>query len=44
MANKVLVVVDYQNDFVDGALATPGADKLDSFILGRVKKNKSNGA
>lgn len=38
MANKVLVVVDYQNDFVDGALATPGADKLDSFILGRVKK------
>lgn len=36
--NKVLVVVDYQNDFVDGALATPGADKLDSFILGRVKK------
>lgn len=38
MANKVLVVVDYQNDFVDGTLATPGADKLDRFILGRVKK------
>lgn len=29
---KVLVVVDYQNDFVDGALGFEGAEKLDDGI------------
>ena len=26
---RLLIVVDYQNDFVDGALGFPGAEKLD---------------
>ena len=26
--SKLLIVVDYQNDFVDGALGFEGADKL----------------
>ena len=25
---KLLIVVDYQNDFIDGALGFPGAEKL----------------
>lgn len=29
---RVLVVVDYQNDFVNGALGFEGADKIDSGI------------
>ena len=28
MENKVLVVVDMQNDFIDGALANPLAQKI----------------
>ena len=27
-----LFVIDYQNDFVDGALGFPGAEKLDAAI------------
>ena len=27
--NRYLFVIDYQNDFVDGALGFPGAEKLD---------------
>lgn len=34
---KLLVVVDYQNDFVDGALGFPGAEKLDEAIAAKVK-------
>ena len=30
---KALVVVDYQVDFVDGALGFPGAEKLEQIIL-----------
>ena len=30
---KLLVIVDYQNDFVDGALGFPGAEKLDEKIV-----------
>ena len=31
--NRYLFVIDYQNDFVDGALGFPGAEKLDAKIV-----------
>ncbi len=34
---KYLFVIDYQNDFVDGALGFPGAEKLDSLIAEKVR-------
>ena len=35
--NRYLFVIDYQNDFVDGALGFPGADKLDAGIAAKVR-------
>ena len=35
---KLLVVVDYQNDFVDGALGFEGADKIEKKILELIKE------
>lgn len=35
---KILVVVDYQNDFVDGALGFEGADLLDEGIAKKVRE------
>ena len=35
---KLLVVVDYQNDFVDGALGFDGAEKLDVKIAERIRE------
>lgn len=35
---KILVVVDYQNDFVDGALGFDGAEKLDSGIAEKIRQ------
>ena len=35
---KLLVVVDYQNDFVDGALGFDGAEKLDEKIAARIRE------
>ena len=32
-----LFVIDYQNDFVDGALGFPGADRLDAGIAARIR-------
>ena len=32
-----LFVIDYQNDFVDGALGFPGAEKLDEKIAAKVR-------
>jgi len=32
-----LFVIDYQNDFVDGALGFPGAEKLDPLIAARIR-------
>ena len=43
MSNKMLLVVDYQNDFVDGALGFPGAEKLDAPISEKVKEYAKNG-
>ena len=34
---KYLFVIDYQNDFVDGALGFPGAEKLDEKIAAKVR-------
>ena len=33
-----LFVIDYQNDFVDGALGFPGAEKLDQRIAAKVRR------
>ena len=35
--SRYLFVIDYQNDFVDGALGFPGAEKLDSRIADKVR-------
>lgn len=40
---KLLVVVDYQNDFVDGALGFVGAEKLDEGIYEKVKEYIAHG-
>ena len=36
--NRYLFVIDYQNDFVDGALGFPGAEKLDRKIAAKVRE------
>ena len=35
--DRYLFVIDYQNDFVDGALGFPGAEKLDSPIAEKIR-------
>lgn len=35
--NRYLFVIDYQNDFVDGALGFPGAEKLDTPIAEKIR-------
>ena len=40
---KLLIVVDYQKDFVDGALGFPGAEKLDGPIAARINEYRANG-
>ena len=35
---KYLFVIDYQNDFVDGSLGFPGAEKLDDKIAAKIKE------
>lgn len=35
---KLLVVVDYQNDYVNGSLGYPGAEKLEAPILKKIQK------
>lgn len=40
---KILVVVDYQNDFVDGALGFKGAEKIEDEILKLINEFKSRG-
>ena len=36
--SKYLFVIDYQKDFVDGALGFPGAEKLDAGIAAKVRE------
>jgi len=40
---KCLIVVDYQNDFVSGALGFPGAELLAPRIAEKIKKYRSEG-
>lgn len=35
--SRYLFVIDYQKDFVDGALGFPGAEKLDSAIAAKIR-------
>ena len=35
--DRYLFVIDYQNDFVDGALGFPGAELLDAGIAAKVR-------
>ena len=35
---RYLFVIDYQNDFVDGALGFPGAEKLEAPIAERIER------
>lgn len=39
----LLIVVDYQNDFVDGSLGFPGAELLESPICGKILSYKEAG-
>ena len=40
---KLLVVVDYQKDFVDGALGFPGAENLDEKIVNKIQEYMQDG-
>lgn len=40
---KIFLVVDYQNDFVNGALGFPGADKLDEGIANKIEESAKEG-
>ncbi len=40
---KLLIVVDYQKDFVDGSLGFAGAEKLDKIIAAKVKAYQKAG-
>ena len=41
---KLLIVVDYQNDFVDGALGFDGAELLDGPICAKIEAYRAEGA
>ncbi|HJJ47413.1 MAG TPA: cysteine hydrolase [Methanocorpusculum sp.] len=40
---KLLIVVDYQNDFVNGSLGFPGAELLDPIIAGKIEAYRKAG-
>ena len=40
---KCLIVVDFQNDFVSGALGFSGASELESRICGKIEEYRENG-
>lgn len=40
---KLLLVIDYQKDFVDGALGFPGAETLDGPIAQKIAEYRSGG-
>lgn len=41
--SKALIVVDYQSDFVDGALGFSGAELLDGPIAARIRERRAAG-
>ena len=40
---KLLIVVDFQNDFVNGALGFPGAEELDARIAEKIRAYRKSG-
>lgn len=42
--SRALIVVDYQNDFVNGSLGFPGAEKLDGLICEKIRAARASGA
>ena len=40
---KILIVIDYQNDFVSGSLGFEGAEKLDAGICRRIAEYREAG-
>ena len=40
---RLLIVVDYQNDFVDGSLGFEGAEELDERIAAKIREYHENG-
>ena len=40
---ELLVVIDYQNDFVNGALGFEGAEKLDGPIVEKIREYRRRG-
>lgn len=40
---KLLLVIDYQNDFVNGSLGFPGAEKLAGPIAARIREYRERG-
>lgn len=40
---KLLIVVDYQNDFVDGALGFEGAEKYEPVICEKIEQYRNDG-
>lgn len=43
MPEKLLIVVDYQNDFVNGSLGFSGAEHLDKIICEKISKFRNEG-
>lgn len=43
MKNRALIVVDFQKDFVDGALGFEGAQELDQLIFDRIEEYRKAG-
>ena len=39
---KLLIVVDYQNDFVNGSLGFPKAVKIENNIVNKINQYKEN--
>ena len=42
MDNKLLIVIDMQNDFIDGALGTEEAQGIVENVVNKIKENKDN--
>lgn len=40
---KVLIVVDMQNDFIDGVLGTPEAKRIVSNVKAKIEADRQNG-
>lgn len=43
MDKKIFIVIDFQNDFVNGALGFEDAEKLDDIIAAKIEEYRANG-